>query len=203
VIGFDQARPSPFVIVVEGPTDMAKQGPPCVGTLGQTVGHPQLDLLASTWGDRQAVIVMGDAGTRKDEVSRSTAEELSSRTKLTLIPHENASAGNASVKADGEALEIQAAARAAAFHSLWPSQVSESEHANDLPAIEFSRASLTCLLVLCDQLQVWDRETGSILPLIPSSSRGRPDVARRESWNRSTQEVSNAAKESSESSEAR
>ncbi|MCY2931597.1 MAG: hypothetical protein NTV86_19320, partial [Planctomycetota bacterium] len=79
LIGYDQARSYDFCILVEGPTDMARQGPPCVGSLGQTMSHYQYELIASTWGNRLGIVVMGDAGANEDRVVAKTVHELRRR----------------------------------------------------------------------------------------------------------------------------
>ena len=58
LVGYDQARGRDFCILVEGPSDVLRQGPPCVGSLGQTVSYGQARLIGKTWG---AVIIVGDA----------------------------------------------------------------------------------------------------------------------------------------------
>ncbi|MCY2930635.1 MAG: hypothetical protein NTV86_14285 [Planctomycetota bacterium] len=79
LIGYDQAKAYEFCILVEGPTDMARQGPPCIGSLGQTMSHAQFELIASTWGTGKGVIVMGDAGANEDRVVAKTVHELRQR----------------------------------------------------------------------------------------------------------------------------
>lgn len=80
LIGYDQARACTlkFCILVEGPTDMAKHGPPFVGSLGQTMSPRQLDLVASTWGAGDGIVVLGDSKSAKGQedlrVSRTTTE---------------------------------------------------------------------------------------------------------------------------------
>ena len=63
LLGFNQAKDSDIVVVVEGPFDMLRQGPPCVATLGQTVSGAQFDLIAETWGQEgKTIIWVGDSG---------------------------------------------------------------------------------------------------------------------------------------------
>ena len=82
LFGFDQATPHDYCVVVEGPTDMLKQGPPCIGTAGQTLSYAQAELIASVWGSRRAVVLAGDSvnkgkGTEKTQQDR-TMDMLSS-----------------------------------------------------------------------------------------------------------------------------
>lgn len=79
LIGYDQAKALDFCILVEGPTDMARQGPPCIGSLGQTMSHAQYELIASTWGTGKGIVVMGDAGVLEDHVVAKTVHELRQR----------------------------------------------------------------------------------------------------------------------------
>jgi len=76
LVGYDQAKPYDFCILVEGPTDMARQGPPCVGSLGMTMSFSQYELIAQTWGHKQAIIVVGDAGENEDRVVQRTCRGL-------------------------------------------------------------------------------------------------------------------------------
>jgi len=91
VFGYDAAVHSQFCVLVEGPTDTITQGPPCIGTMGQTVSQAQIELIAGTWGDRKAILVVGDAGQNEDEVSAKTAERLRAACKCPVynprLPH--------------------------------------------------------------------------------------------------------------------
>lgn len=69
----------PYCIVVEGPTDVARQGPPCIGTLGLGITRQQEDLIVETRGNRLAIIVVGDAGENVRDVPILTAAKLALR----------------------------------------------------------------------------------------------------------------------------
>ena len=92
LFGYDQARSYPFCVLVEGPTDLVKQGPPCIASLGQTVSYDQVRLIKATW---KTVILVGDSqknesGT-ENEAQRRTAKMLLSegveRVHLVRLPH--------------------------------------------------------------------------------------------------------------------
>ena len=82
LFGYDAARCSPAVILLEGPTDTVKQGPPCVGSLGQTFTYEQAELVGKTWGRNPngKVILAGDpkkeAKGTEDQVQSNTVELL-------------------------------------------------------------------------------------------------------------------------------
>lgn len=78
LMGYDQAKEFDFCILVADPIDMARQGPPSISGLGQPMTHAQYDLIASTWGTRRGIVVMGDAGA-DDDVVNKTVQELSRR----------------------------------------------------------------------------------------------------------------------------
>ena len=42
---------------------MARQGPPCVGSLGQNLTSHQYDLIVSTWGNHESkfIVIVGDS----------------------------------------------------------------------------------------------------------------------------------------------
>ncbi|MEI7837763.1 MAG: hypothetical protein WCK05_15290, partial [Planctomycetota bacterium] len=91
LMGYDQARHFKFCILVEGPTDMARQGPPCVGSLGQAMSHAQYELISATWGNSDGIVVMGDAGAKEDIVVEHTVRELAKRCQCPIfsprLPH--------------------------------------------------------------------------------------------------------------------
>jgi DNA primase len=55
---FDHAKQHPYVVVVEGVTDVWAFGPEAVALFGKTIAQPQADLIAQTW---QKVYVILDA----------------------------------------------------------------------------------------------------------------------------------------------
>jgi hypothetical protein len=76
LVGFAQAYQSSWLYLVEGPTDMLKQGPPCVGSLGQTLSHRQVSVLAQEWPKKDGgVVVVGDA--QKEGGQELTAQRRS------------------------------------------------------------------------------------------------------------------------------
>ena len=62
-LGYDQARRYSLAVLVEGPTDLVKQGPPCIASLGQTLSFGQARLLRETWSQ---VAIVGDHQKKAD-----------------------------------------------------------------------------------------------------------------------------------------
>jgi hypothetical protein len=60
--GFDQARPLPFCIVVEGVTDVWSVGPGAISLLGKTMSPQQSNLIQTHW---QAAVIALDAGVKQ------------------------------------------------------------------------------------------------------------------------------------------
>jgi hypothetical protein len=97
LIGLDQAAKQPFGVVVEGPTDMVRHGPPLVGSLGQVLSPMQVDLIAETWGNRSAIFVVGDSMEKsngrgeEEKVSAKNAELIKQRVTCPVfrprLPH--------------------------------------------------------------------------------------------------------------------
>ncbi len=55
--------------------------------------------------------------------------------------------------------QIDSAAHAAALHNLWPMEAEgKQKDPNCIPKITFCESPIAALLILCDQLQVWERE---------------------------------------------
>jgi len=76
LFGYDQAKSSPVAVLVEGPTDLVRQGPPCVASLGQSMSYDQARLLRSTWDH---VVIVGDhrgEHGQEDEVQKTTSKVL-------------------------------------------------------------------------------------------------------------------------------
>ena len=90
LMGLDQARMHPVVIPVEGPLDMAKQGPPCVASMGQNMSSQQYDLITSIWDKPEhRIILVGDSG--EEDAIRKNSNELKRRTRAKVyapqLPH--------------------------------------------------------------------------------------------------------------------
>lgn len=86
LFGYDQAvaAKTPYVIMVEGPFDLLRQGPPCVATLGQTISGPQFDLVATTWGGKDnTIFVIGDSG--EDVTINHNVAQLQSLCQATVL----------------------------------------------------------------------------------------------------------------------
>ena len=77
LFGYDQAKSESYCIVVEGPGDVLRQGVPCVASMGQTMSYAQVNLIAQTWGDKDAVILVGDH--RKEGGSETEAQLRSAK----------------------------------------------------------------------------------------------------------------------------
>jgi hypothetical protein len=86
VYGYDQAANCNYCVLVEGPTDAARQGPPCVATLGQSRSLRQYEILAETWGAKKAIIIVGDSGEQEKQVTEETADELYARCRCPIYP---------------------------------------------------------------------------------------------------------------------
>jgi len=56
--GFDAAKQHPFVVVVEGATDVWRIGAPAVAILGKSMSGAQQQLLQSTWPGRPIIIAL-------------------------------------------------------------------------------------------------------------------------------------------------
>lgn len=82
LFGFNEAAKHNICYVVEGPTDVLKQGPPCVGTLGQTVSSFQADLIAKTWSAKPdaKVVLIGDP-----PKSENSSEVMQQKRSLTML----------------------------------------------------------------------------------------------------------------------
>lgn len=82
----DRARQYPFVILVEGPTDVWRVGPPAVALFGKTLSTGQRQLLRETWSTGPIVVLLdGDA----QEAASNLVEELRSlcpRNPVALAP---------------------------------------------------------------------------------------------------------------------
>ena len=63
LMGYDQAKNSKAAILVEGPSDLVAQGPPCIASLGQTLSFGQARLIRDTWS---RIIVVGDHQDKED-----------------------------------------------------------------------------------------------------------------------------------------
>lgn len=94
LFGYDQARSQTYCILVEGPGDVLRQGPPCVASMGQRISCAQVDLIARTWGDKDAVILVGDyrkEGGTETEVQLRSAEMLKKACRcpvyVPVLPH--------------------------------------------------------------------------------------------------------------------
>lgn len=94
LFGYDQSKPESYCIVVEGPGDVLKQGKPCVASMGQVMSCAQVNLIARAWGDKDAVILVGDyrkEGGTETAVQLRSAEMLKKACKcpvyLPVLPH--------------------------------------------------------------------------------------------------------------------
>jgi hypothetical protein len=79
LFGYDQSKSESYCIVVEGPGDVLRQGRPCVASMGQVMSYAQINLIARTWGDKDAVILVGDyreEGGTETRVQLRSAEAL-------------------------------------------------------------------------------------------------------------------------------
>jgi len=88
LLGADQAvaASTNFVVVVEGPLDMVRQGPPCVATMGLSVSYPQMELMAELWGGQdKTVFVAGDSGEQAVTKTREVAGVIRSMVKGRVI----------------------------------------------------------------------------------------------------------------------
>jgi len=62
--GWDLAKDSPYVVVMEGPLDVLKFGPPAIAMFGKAISPIQTRLLLSKWSDKK-IIVLLDADAKK------------------------------------------------------------------------------------------------------------------------------------------
>ena len=73
--GFDQARASPFCVIVEGPTDVWAVGSGAVALLGKSMSQQQFDLIRTHW--RAAVVMLDDdAEQAADKVCNQLREAM-------------------------------------------------------------------------------------------------------------------------------
>ena len=92
LLGHDQANTSEHAILVEGPTDLVKQGAPCIASLGQTLSFGQARMIREHW-DR--VVIVGDHQKKADgtenEVQAATTKLLMAQDfksiHLIKLPH--------------------------------------------------------------------------------------------------------------------
>jgi DNA primase len=64
---FDNARKSPWCVVVEGPLDVCRFGPEAVSLFGRTAAPKQLGLIRHTW-DTVVVLLDGDSPELNEEL---------------------------------------------------------------------------------------------------------------------------------------
>jgi len=89
LFNYDLAKKHDFVILVEGPTDVMRIGPPAVAILGKCLGMAQLELIVDTWPSGP-VILIGDPGfeddwTRNLEMVRDAYSHVKRNVRL-LMP---------------------------------------------------------------------------------------------------------------------
>jgi hypothetical protein len=63
LLGYDQSKGHEHAILVEGPTDLVKQGSPCIASLGQTLSLGQARLIRAQWDH---VVIVGNHQKKAD-----------------------------------------------------------------------------------------------------------------------------------------